>query len=242
MIVVIKKGIFMKLKWNLVFLLSLSMLANCGQKAKEEDEEVQDVRNVNAYDWDTQMRDAAPLTEEEYGVAKNICTSFQNMRAFMATQASGLSLDFRVEIKNCGANLTEHSESANLNYSRSSGVTMTPSSRNTSLATDILSDRHERLNSICTEVLADNRPSNMITDGVLRYQVNFFTGAGYEWVQIAEFKQNAKGVYFPYLIEKAGIVTPMSSSRIETHGFTKYRGIHHPCSNNTNSYTLQEWL
>ena len=231
----------MKLKWNLVLLFTLSLVMSCGQQANE-DEEIKNIENVNILDWETPMRDEALLTEDEFNIAKNICSSFQNMRAFLASQSSGLDLDFRVEIQSCGSgNTREHTESAGLVYSRATGVSMT-TSRSSSLATDVLSDQHIRLSNICSDVLSGSRPSNMLSDGELRYQVNFFTDSSFEWIQIAEFKKNSSGVYYPYLIEKAGIVTEMSSAKEEALGFTKYRGIHRPCSNNTNSYTLQEWL
>ena len=241
MIEVTKKGFFMKRKWNLLILLCLSLVLSCGKKASE-DEEVKGIENVNPYDWTTPMRAQELLTEEEFGVAENICHSFQNMRAFLATQSAGLDLDFRVETKSCGSSdLSEHNESAQIQYSRSAGVTMSTNSR-TSMATDVLSDRHERLSHICSEVISGTRPSNTIVDGALRYQVNFFSTKGYEYIQIAEFKKNSSGIFYPYLIEKAAIVTETSSSREVTHGFTKYRAVHRPCSNNTNSYVLQEWL
>ncbi len=232
----------MKLKWNLGLVLCLLAMTSCGQKADKE-EEVTGVQNVNAYDFTTPMNEEQLLTDDEFGIAKNICSSFQSMRAFIAAQSSGLSLDFRVEKKFCGnSSLKEHQEGASLNYSRSEGVSMTANSRNTSLATDVLSDRHQRLAGICADVLADKKPSNTIVDGVLKYQVNFFSNANYEWIQIAEFKKDDAGVYYPYLIEKAGIVTEYASSRSEAYGFTKFRAIHRPCPNKTNTYTLQEWL
>lgn len=232
----------MKLKWNLGLVLCLAVISSCGEK-KQEDEQLQGVQNVNAYDFKTPMNDEELLTEDEFDIAKNICSSFQNMRAFVSSQSSGLNLDFRVEKKLCGNSSTsEHQEGAKLNYSRSLGVSMTANSRSSSLATDVLSDQHQRLSGICSSVLAGNRPSNTITDGVLKYQVNFYSVNNFEWIQIAEFKKNDEGIYYPYLIEKAGIVTSYSSSRTETHGFTKYRAVHRPCPNKTSTYTLQEWL
>ncbi len=232
----------MKLKWNLGLLLCLALISSCGEKANEE-EEVKGVQNVNAYDFTTPMNEEQLLTEDEYDIAKNICSSFQNMRAFVSSQNNGLSLDFRVEKKLCGnSNVSEHQEGAKLNYSRSNGVSMTANSRSSSLATDVLSDQHQRLQGICSNVLADTRPSNTITDGVLKYQVNFYSVNNYEWIQIAEFKKDNEGVFYPYLIEKAAVVTGYSSSRTETHGFTKFRAVHRPCPNKTSTYTLQEWL
>jgi len=236
----------MKRKMNFHFLINVLvmglLLTSCGQKAKEKDEEVRDIQNVNPYSWDTPMNAEQLLTEEEFEVAKSICSSFQEMRSYLASQSNPLNMDFRVETLHCGASeRNEHSESVTMQSSRSDGVMMSTSPRST-MASDVLSDKHERLEAICIQVQNGSRPSNTISDASLRYQVNFFSGEGFEWLQIAEFKKNDSGVYYPYLIEKAAIFTSVSASRKEALGFTKTRAVHRPCANLTNSYVLQEWL
>lgn len=223
-------------------LFSLLVICSCNQQAKKN-KEVRGVSNVNAYDFSTPMNPPQLLSESQQGLAKNICEGFQNMRAFVARQNSGLNVDYHISQRDCGNSaVNEHDESANISYSRNSGVVMIPSSSASDLTTDVLSDRHQRLQNICTSILSGGTPSDTIIDGVLRYQVNFYSLNGYDWLQIAEFSKNSSGVYYPYLIDKAAIMTADQGSRTDALGFTKIRAVHRPCGDNSSSYTLQDWL
>ena len=115
-----------------------------------------------------------------------------------------------------------------------------PQSSSSDLVSDVYSDEHERLAYICDAVLSGTAPTNTIEDGSLRYQVSFFTDSGHEWLQVAEFSDQG-GVFYPYLIEIAGIVTPYSGANSDTYGFTKVRGINRPCSDDSTSYVIQDW-
>lgn len=221
--------------------ISLMIISSCNQQAKKKDE-VRGVDNVNAYDFNTPMNPPKLLTDPQVKIAENLCEGFQNMRAFVAAQPNGLNLDFNVEHRNCGSSVDKYQESAQLIFSRASGVILVPGSRSSALATDVLSDQHQRLQNICSTVLSGGTPSDTIIDGVLRYQMNFFSMNGYDWVQIAEFSKNASGVYFPYLIDKAAIMTIQQGSGTQRQGFTKIRAVHRPCTDGSSTYTLQEWL
>lgn len=225
----------------LMALISFTTLVGCGNQGEAEESGPQG--NPNNYTWNQAMKPQQTYGEEEMEIATSVCQALEKKRAYVASQGQ-LEMDFKVTDRNCGVQTnTERRATGIMRVDRSGVLKLTNQTRGVSLFSDVLSDKHPRLSSICDSVLRGVAPSNTIQDGTsLRYQVNFFRQIGFDWIQIAEFRVRGNS-FFPYLIERVQVVTPTSTAAANVQGFVKLRGVNTPCADNANSKTVfQEWL
>lgn len=224
-------------------LLTLLFLASCGEQGAKEEEEP-NLGNPNGYGWSEAIRPSQNYDEGEMEVATRICKAFQTKRSFVQGLGQDLRMDFRVTGTNCGrADNPERNATALMEVDRAGQLELVNQTRGVRLMRDVLSDLHPRIKPFCDEVLAGRAPANTIRDGLLQYQVTFFQDrdSGFEWVQIAEFKEEGT-TYLPYLIERAAVSTSFGNLEARTHGFVKVRGVLRPCLNRrTSSIQTQEW-
>lgn len=226
------------LKFAFICLICLSLFS-CGQQ-QEAEEEPQG--NPNNYTWTQPMRVPQTYGEEEMKIATDVCRAFQEKRALVNANGT-LDMDFRLTEQNCSAGTgVERRASGRMQALRDGQLRLTNLSRGTQLYSDVLSDQHPKVKNFCDLVLRGEAPSNTQRDGVLRYQVTFFRQAGFDYIQIAEFRES-NGIYFPYLIERASVFTATSTTNRNNYGFVKVRGVNTPCANRASTNTvLQEWL
>lgn len=220
---------------------SFTLLGSSCNK-QDSEEEVIVVPNTNEYNFTTPMRAETILSDGEFRVAKNICESFESMESRL--QGSGGSLGLRMQIRNktCIQNSSsDYNADARIVSSRGNGIRLEPASRTTQTFTDVLSVGHPRLGPFCQSVLNGVKPDNTIESGNLRYQVTFYEGKDFEWLQIVEFKA-LNGRFMPFLIEKSAIITPYARVNRENIGFTRSRTLNTPCSGTQTAYQFQLWL
>ncbi|MCF8059029.1 MAG: hypothetical protein K9K67_07020 [Bacteriovoracaceae bacterium] len=226
------------------FLLIFVLLAfvSCGPK-KAKEEEVPLLGNSNDIQWSQPIKPRKQYDEGEMKVAKNVCQSFQQKRATLSALGGVLNLDFSVKTKECLINgETVRPATGVMTSSRAGEIRLESQTRGVTLFTDVISDNHPRIKGFCSSVLSGVAPDNTVQDGLIRYQVNFFQAAGFEWVQIAEFVE-VRGQYYPSIVDRVAVVTDYSALKKDAYGFVKYRTLNRPCAgSNVGNYVMQEWL
>jgi hypothetical protein len=236
------KDVLMVTMFKAMFLtLSLFLFFSCGNQGEAEDQGPQG--NPNNYTWTQPMKTPTSYGEEEMEIATGVCQALQKKRAFVSAQGS-LEMDFKVTQRDCGVQTnTERRATGIMRATRSGELQLTNTTRGVSLFGDVISDRHPKVKDFCELVLRGEAPNNTQRDGTeLRYQVNFFRQASYDWIQIAEFRRRGS-TFYPYLIERVSVVTPTINSSANLQGFVKVRGVNTPCADNVNTkVVLQEWL
>jgi hypothetical protein len=219
------------------------LLIGCGKKeAKEEEKPL--LGNSNSYQWTQPIRPGKTFDEGEMQVAKSVCQSFQRKRATLSSRGGRLTLDYSVKRKECfSTSEAITSGTGVMSLNRAGDIRLVSQTRGVSLFEDVLTDLHPRLQGFCSKVLSGVAPNNTVRDGsFLRYQVNFFQAAGYEWVQVVEFK-DINGQFYPYLVERVAIVTAYTDLNEQAYGFAKRRTVYGTCGSGIESnYTGQEWL
>lgn len=225
--------------FSYISLLACSLLFSCNQQEEAPDPVQGD---NNPYQWNQEIRPAKTITGEELTIGKRICNNFEKKRAYMARQTQGLVMDYRVSVLGCGQNQPQVDRSrGSLRISRGGSLSMVSLDRNTPVFDDVLSDQHSNLEAFCEPIMANRVVSDTVTKGSIRYQISFFRESGRDWLQLAEF-QAPQGRFYPYIIERASVVTEADSPREEQRGFVSLRAINRPCTNGATQYTMQEWL
>lgn len=223
---------------KVLWIILTGLIFSSCEKNEEKPEEVKGQQNL--YSWNQEMKAAVTYKDDEMEVARNVCQAFQSKKVFVTRVGGVVNLDFNVTNLACGTRQTSTSQvQATLSDRRSGGLVLEPETRNSQLLTDVLSETHPKLQSICSQVLSGIKPSNTFGTGVINYQVNFFQATGYEWVQIAEFEKRGDKFY-PYAIERSAVSTEYGPHGSQTTGFVKIRTLNRPCSNNTTTYVTQE--
>lgn len=233
----------MKRTSNLLLLLTLLIFSSCGEQKADEEKDQDLLGNPNNYTFREPIRAATEYDAGEMVVAKSVCEAFQRKRARITT--GGGSVQFNLKVKNQTCNITGPTEQRTLGtitQDRAGDLTLRAANRSVTVMNDVYSDQHPRIKKICESVLAGKAPQNTIQDGALRYQVNFFQAASYEWVQIAEFSE-FNGTYYPYLIERGAVITEYAREDRGEIGFVRSRTANRPCNNLTRGqYLSQEIL
>lgn len=225
---------------NLLIMLSLLFFSACGDQSADEEKDSNLLGNPNTYTFSDPIRAAAEYDEGEMVVAKSVCEAFQRKRGRITTGGGSVQFNLKVTSQTCAiARPTEQRTLGTITQDRAGDLTLRAGSRSVTIMNDVLSDQHPRIKKICESVLADTPPQNTIQDGTLRYQVNFFQAADYEWVQIAEFGET-NGTYFPYLIERAAVITEYAIEDRGEIGFVRSRTTNRPCNNLTRGQFLTQ--
>lgn len=229
-----------KVTSSLIFLLSFALFQSCGNQSEAEESLPQG--NPNNYSWTQPLKAPVNYTQEEMGIANTVCQALQKKRAFVTANGT-LNMDFSVTERNCGVQTDiEKRVSGIMRADRSGSLRLTNQTRGATLFEDVISDQHPKIKNFCDLILRGEAPSNTVRDGALRYQVTFFRQLGFDWIQIAEFREIGNNFY-PFLIERMSVLTTTSNSPENSHGFIKLRGVNTPCADNLNTKTvMQEWL
>lgn len=222
-------------------IIALSLvLFSCGEQNSEETPDV--VGNNNPYNWLEPLKASSQLGEDELAIAKRVCQSFQKKRAFLARQAQGLVLDYRVSEKVCGQeDPSVERGQGRMMMNRDGNLSLSNLNPSTPIFTDVLSDQHSKIEPFCDQVLAGINPQNTRTVAPFRHQISFFTEVERDWIQIVEF-QSRNGTFYPFIIERSSIVTPTTTDNQDQHGFVSIRAVNRPCSDFSNQFIMQEWL
>lgn len=210
--------------------LGLLLLNSCGQQADKKEDKPK-LGNPNTYAFTDAIRAPETYSEGEMVVAKSVCEAFQQKRAKLSSLGGTVNFNLGISTRNCSTLQPEElRSSASITLDRAGELTLRANNRSAKVLNDVYSDKHVRIQKICESVLSGLSPQNTIQDGALRYQVNFFQEAKYEWVQIVEFSAT-NGVYYPYLIERGAVITEYASEDRGEIGYVRSRTANRPCPN-----------
>lgn len=224
----------------LTLLLLASLLFSCEEQ--KEDEEKKPI-NPNSYNWNQPLRTIAMQTEE-FNIANTVCRALRSKREFFETLGDREeTFGFTPNVLNCGdrAPRALPQVASYLRIVRGNPLRFEAVNRAQSVIEDILTDEHERIETVCADVFRGVVPNRIVAKGSFRYQISFFKdNKRNEYIQIAEFRQNGQK-FMPYLIDIALILTPNTVANSDHHGIAKVRTKNRKCSTNDSRFFQQIW-